>query len=234
MADLSPEGLAALFRQPNVTLPGGEAAKATLRALQQRGVTGLDALLGEDQGARRQAIEDAIFGEQEADVNRNADVLRRDIRENLFARNVGTSSIGPDYYEGPLEGERLRALASARRNAVTQSGQEVRADQNQQLTALGQAFNEGTAGLQGEANVESANRTANQAATQAGATAGIQEGQFSRELGSREALQREAFTNAQTIASGNQLSAGIASGLGGLANLFAPTINATLLRQFGF
>ena len=82
--------------------------------------------------------------------------------------------------------------------------------------------------------MESANRTANQAATQAGTTAGIQAGQFSRELGSREALQREAFTTAQTIASGNQLSAGIASGLGGLANLFAPTIDAMLRRQFGF
>lgn len=225
-----------------VALPGAEEAKTRLRGLQTGGVDRLFALMDKDPSARRQAIEDALYEEQAADINEALDRERQRGLETLFGRGVGESSITGDYVLGPIARERASRLASARRNAFAQAGSEVRADTATQLQMLGQAFNQGTAGLQGEANVEQATaarqaavaeaaKNRAQAVSEAGLSRTQQESQFGRSLGQQKELQERAFTTAEKIASENRLAGGIGAGIGGLATLFSPAANNFLMRR---
>ena len=237
-------GLARLFRQPDVTLPRSVEAQDEFRDLELAGVGGLQTLLGEDTSARRKAIEDAYYKTAEADIDYSADRTLREGLENTFGRNVGLSTITGDYVVEPVERARNMAKERARNTAFTTAGQDVRAEQNQRLTALGQAFNQGATGLRDEATIAATNRSANQAAMQTGMQTGLtigenergrgqQESQFSRSLAQQKELQEKGFTNAREIASNAAVGAGIGGGLEGLANIFGPSIDRTL-RGFGF
>lgn len=235
---LSPSGLAATFRQPNVTLPGAEAAKTGLRDLQTNAVGGMQKLLASDPQAERQKLIDAIYGNASSDINYSADRLSRDTLEGQNAKNM-LYSTGTSYMLDPIERGRATGLEKAANDAFVQANSIGNANEAQRTATLGAAFNSGTTGLQGEANVESANRTANQAATQAGyqtgaqlgenaANRGQQEGQFTRALGQQNDLQTQAFQNTKDIASGSAIGAGV----GGLASVFAPTLNNALTSFF--
>lgn len=237
--DLSPAGLAGVFRQPDVTLPRGEEAKGALRDLQLEGVGGLRSLIGADPSARRKALEDAYFDTAAADIDYSADRTLRDVLEGQNSKNMLTSSATGDYFVEPVERARGMAKERARNTAFTTAGQDVRAEQASQAQLLGQAFNQGTTGLQADANVEASNRAANQSATQAGYTTGAQleenaanraqqESQFGRSLGQQKDLQQEAFANTRDIADRASTSAAIGGSIGGLATLFGPTANKFL------
>ena len=148
---------------------------------------------------------------------------------------MGLSTIGPDYYTGPLEKTRLDAIGQARRGAIGQAGGEVRADDAARLAAVGSALSGSNTALNTEANVGETEAGRAQQANQFAAQSGFsnllarlnreqQGGQFTAELGSRERLQREAFQNASNIAAGNRLAGGITAGLGGLAQFFQPVL----------
>lgn len=240
---MDPASLAALFRQPDVTLPGATEAKGALRGLQLSGVRGLETLLAADPNARRASLEAAFYDPAAADINTQADRAIRDANEIYGARGVLTSTIPVDYTVAPLERERMNALARARSNAVTSAGSELRADTTNQAQLLGQAFNQGAAGLQGEASVEMANRNANQSATQSGYTTGLQlgenaanraqqENQFGRSLAQQKELQTAGFANAERIADKAATAGAIGGSIGGLAQLFGPAANTLLANRF--
>jgi hypothetical protein len=241
--DLSPAGLARVFRQPDVTLPRADEAKGAFRDLQLSGVTGLQKLLASDPQANRARIAKAIYDNAAANINYEGDRLVRDVKEAQNAKNVLHSSATGDYFLDPIERSRFQALERASNDAYLAAGAEGRADQTSALTALGQAFSEGATGLQGEANVETANRTANQGATQAGYQTGIardenaltrkqQESQFGRSLTQQKELQEAGFANAREIASAAGVGNLVSGGFSGLARLFGPAINNALANRF--
>ncbi len=229
---------------PAFTLPGTDSALSGLRALQGKGTSGLAALLDEGLDPRRREVENAMFERSAEDIRRESKDLFQKGLETTFGRGMGQSTVTQDYFMEPLERETLRAIGRARQDAIVGSGAESRADLSARLGALGQAFSSGTTGMQAEANVGMANDARGQAARQAGSQIATQTGlarlareqqgdQFGRELASREALQRESFENAERIAESNRLTSGIAGGLGGLAQVFAPNLR-NLASRVGF
>lgn len=231
-----PASVAAFTRVPGFDLPDSAGAMGRLRNLQTSGTSGLEALLAEDLEPGRQKIEDALYSRMEGDIDRMGADSVQQILENTFARGVGPSTVTGDYYVAPLRREQATAKENARLSAFTTSGGEARANQGSRLAALGQAFNQGTTGLQGEANVGMANADRERTTRTGAATTGLsalqsrlareqQGSQFSQSLAQQEKLQQDAFKNAEKIASENRLASGVAGGLGGLANLFGPTLN---------
>jgi hypothetical protein len=234
--DYSPQGLAAAFERPPVTLPRAEEAKGALRDLQLGGVRGLETLLGADPNAGRARMEAAFYDPMAEQIDYDTDRAIRDANEVYGGRNVLTSTIPMDYMRAPLERERMQAKERARSNAITSAGSEMRADTNSQLQTLGAAFNTGTAGMQADANVESASAARGQQATQAGYQTGLQREENARNREQQATLQREGFTNARDIASNSMLMGGLGAGIGGLASLFGPQGlgTAAAKKAFGF
>jgi hypothetical protein len=237
--DLSPAGLAALFRQPNVTLPRAEEAKGAFRDLQLDATGGLRTLLGADPTALRESLRKAIYDPAASDINFQADRAKQSGLETMFGKNMGVSSVTGDYVLEPVERARLAALERAANDAFVQANTMANQNTTTQAQVLGQAFNQGGAGLQGEAGIEASNRAANQGATQAGYQTGIQttenaanraqqESQFGRTLGQQATLQREAFKNTRDIADKAATAASVGAGIGGLAQFFAPAANNAL------
>jgi hypothetical protein len=226
-----PAGLAALFRQPDVTLPDSAKAKTDLRGLETKSIGGLSSLIDEDPEARRQKIQDAMYTNSAEGINYSGDRLAQDVKESQNSKNFLTSSATGDYFLDPIERNRALALERAGNDAFINSGAEVRADTASRSGLLGAAFTNANTGLQSEANVEASNRTANQNATTTGYQTGLQVeenalnreqkgSQFDRSLAQTKDLQEQSFANAKDINSSNAIGAGI----GGLANLFAPSI----------
>ena len=230
----SPTALATETVPPAFTLPGSPEAMAGFRALQTRGVSGLEGLLGEDVSARRKAIEDALFGRSKEQIDLQAGDLRRDILEGTFGRNVGESTMSKDLLDR-LNKNIFDATGRAQREAFLGAGAETRSEDAARIAALGQAFSEGTQALGQEAGVGQANAARQQQGRQAAAQTAFenllnrlnrqqQAGQFGAELGSRERLQERQIKSSEDIASSQMLAGGLASGIGGLATLFGPAL----------
>lgn len=241
----SPEDLARFLEGTPYALPGALDAATRLRDLQTAGTTGVTDLLAPGSAdARRQAVEDALYERAAEAINREATDLRQSIRERNFGRGMGVSTVTGDDL-GRLERERLDAIGRARREAVLASGEEARAQDAARLAALGQAFGQGTTGLQAEANVGLASGGRGQQARTSAAQIGSQgllnrltreqqAGQFGAELGSRERLFERGRESAENIAAENRLAAGIGGGIAGVANVFSPTLNTALQRLLEF
>lgn len=241
-SDLSPAGLADIFRQPDVALPRADEAKGALRDLQMGGTTGLSKLLEQDPYANRDRIASAMYDNAAEGINYEADRQSQAVKEGQNAKNM-LYSTGTSYFLDPIERGRSIGLGKAKNDSYVQAGAEGRADYNTQLTALGQAFNQGTSGLTAEAGVEAANRNANQTATQAGYQTGAQlgenaasraqqESQFGRSLTQQKDLQEAGFANARDIAGSAGLSSLIGGGLSGLSRFFGPAANNALANTF--
>lgn len=236
-------GLAALFKQPDVTLPDSAAAETALRASQMQGVNGLSGLINGNYDAQTAATRKALYDNASSDINYSGDRLHQDALEQQNGKNFLNSSVTGDYFLDPIERNRAVALEKASNDATTQAQAMTNANLTTQAGLLGQAFAQGNTGLQSEANVQASNRTANQAATQAGYQTGLQADQnaaalaqqntqFGQSLSQTKDLQEQAFQNAKDINSSNA----IGSGIGGLANLFAPQLQAgaTALAKSAF
>jgi len=209
-------------------LPDTQGAMTGLRGLQTDAVGGFRSLLAADPAAARKAVEDAMYASQAEGINRQADQLGRGLEENAFSRGVGLSSIALDRSRD-LDRERLDALGRASREAFIGAGNESRADQAARLSALGTAFNAGTSGLQGEANVGLTNAGRDMQANQFGANMGFQgfENALNRDQQNNQFNANLGLSNRQLdLNERGQNMAGIAAGLGGLANFFGPTIKA--------
>jgi len=219
-------GLPSLYK--SFDLPDTQSAMTGLRGLQGDSVTGLRALLGTDTTARAKEAADALYALDSDNINYEADRTLQSGLEGMNARNLLDSTITGDYVREPLERARLGALSRAKQSSVLGGSNQAIAEQNAQLTKLGQAFNSGTQGLQAEANVGLANTGREQ-----------QAGQFSQQLSSSErqaqlnreqqsSLQDKAFANTKEIASNQMLGAGV----GGLASLFGPQgLGTSVLRN---
>ncbi|HYF09187.1 MAG TPA: hypothetical protein VD970_16315 [Acetobacteraceae bacterium] len=219
----TPSGLYKAF-----ALPGADEAMTGLRGLQTDSVTGLRALLGKDTTARAKEAADALYALDSDNINYEADRTLQSGLEGMGARNLLDSTITGDYVREPLERARLGALSRAKQSSVLGGSQQAIAEQNAQLTALGQAFNSGTQGLQGEANVGLASTGRQQQESQFGRQLASSERQAQLNREQQSSLQDKAFANTKEIASNQMLGAGLGAGIGGLASLFGPTLNRSL------
>ena len=229
-----PAGLAAAFRQPDVTLPDTQGAMTGLRDLEMTGAGGLKALLAPgNYDAQTKATRDAIYANAASDINYSGDRLAQGAKEGQNAKNFLNSSATGDYFLDPIERNRATALERAANDAYVTSQGMTNANMTTQAGLMGAAINSGNAGLQSEANVLASNRTANQNATTAGYQTGLQVdenaanraqqlGEFGRSLDQQKDLTQQGFQTAKDINSSNAIGAGI----GGLANLFAPQLQA--------
>lgn len=215
-----------------VTLPQTDEAMGALRGLQLSGTRGLEALLGRDTTAHRKSVEDALYDSQARDINYALDRDQQRGLETLFGRGMGVSSATGDYVLGPIARERADSLANARRKAFTEAGDEVRADTTSQLQMLGQAFNQGTSGLQAEANVGQANAARRAQIDESRAARAQQESQFTRGQSQQKDLTESGFKNAREIADRATTAGAVGAGLGGLAQFFAPAANNFLANQY--
>ena len=222
----NPQAIVGFLRSGlNYELPDRATSGAGLRRLQMAGASGLEGLLDTTAGdLRRRAIEEALFERSSEDIGRAYTDTRQGIREENFGRGIGLSTITGDDL-GRLERERNDALSRARREAFVTAGGESRADDAARLAAVGQAFNSGTTGLQGEANVGLANAGREQAARTSAAQFGFSNllNRLNREQ--QERLTREGYQNTADIAASNRIASGVGAGLGGLASFFGPAIN---------
>ena len=240
---VSPQDLASIFRGPEVTLPDAEGAKGRLRDLQTSSISGLMALLEKDPQEGRAALRDAIYNSAAEPINYEADRATQRGLETMFGRNMGQSTVTGDEVYEPVTRARLAALARASDDAFVQANTLANQNTTTQAQVLGQAFNQGSAGLQGEAGVELGNASGQRQGTQAGYQTGIQveentknraldESKFGCALGQQAELQRESFANSQDIADKASTAASIGASVGGLAQFFAPTVNSALSRLF--
>jgi hypothetical protein len=230
--DLSPSGLAAAFRQPDVTLPGSAAAKEQLRASQMGAVRGLDTLLAEDPTAMRAALQQAMYNPAAEQINYAMD---RDLQkglETMFGRNMGVSSVTGDYVLAPIARERANSLSKASNDAFVSANTLANQNMTTRAQMLGQAYNQGLTGLQGEANVENANANRNQTATQTGYQTGIQVSENDKNRAQQESQFSRNLDFQQSNANNALIAGGIGGTLGGLANLFGPSINTAIQRNW--
>jgi hypothetical protein len=230
VGDLSPAGLAATFRQPDMTLPNAAGAKEQLRASQMGAVSGLDALLAEDPTAMRAALQKSIYDPAAEQINYAMDRDMRTGLETMFGRNMGISSVTGDYVIAPIARERANSLGKASNDAFVSANTLANQNMTTRAQMLGQAFNQGLSGLQGEANVENANANRNQSATQAGYQTGLQLTENDKNRAQQESQFARNLDFQQSNANNALIAGGIGGGLSGLANLFGPSINTAMHR----
>lgn len=171
-------------------------------ALQQLAMTGLAGQPMSD--AQRQAMEEALFGNAQQDIERTSGVNAQAALENAFGRGVGQGGMGgassiTNYGIGNIERARSDALVKARNDAAV-------ASRNAQLAALGSAAG-----------------TAQNALTQQ-----TQSGQNTEAL----KLQRRGQDMAQSSARNQMIGQGV-GGLGGAAAtvgglVYGPEIKSAL------
>jgi len=186
---------------------------AYLSGLQEQGASGLSALLGQNFQDQWTAQKNALWKPARAAINTAADRQLQQALEGTFGRGVGSSTISVEL-QGRLEQERLDALARAKQSAISQAGQEVRADIASQLGLNQGALTSATQAIQAGANIDLAQAAQNQAAQQFAEQMGFsreqlaqQASQFGQNLqfqGGENALNRALQTNLAQMGFQNQ------------------------------
>jgi hypothetical protein len=190
---------------PATPVPAFDPAQP-LTTLKHQGATNLSNLMSEDDAAARAEQERNLYDSSARGINEAADLERGALLEGTFARGVGPSSITTEL-AGRLGRSHEEALAQAGRDAYTGAGNEVRADRASRQGLYTGGFNAGMAGEQGYANIDI--------------------GRGNLALGGRNADLNERNLEQQNEQFYSSLAQGnIASGLGGLASFFQPTIEA--------